>query len=87
MPGFCLSAGTNGSGFGALTPQTVSLSLGSMKVKTPETPGVTIHLTGDQVKNFRVINAKINGAIGGRAKSARKAKASRRNGKLSLAAA
>ena len=50
-------------------------------------PSITIKLTSDQIQNIRTMNAKVNGALGGMAKSARKAKSSRRNGKLALSAA
>jgi hypothetical protein len=50
-------------------------------------PSITIKLTSDQIQNIRTMNAKVNGALGGMAKSARKAKSSRRNGKLAVVAA
>jgi len=58
-----------------------------MKARPHNIPDVTITLNGDQIKNLRIVHAKINGALGGMAKSARKAKSSRRNGKLAAVAA
>ena len=59
----------------------------SLKARSHTIPDVTITLNGDQIKNLRVVNAKINGALGGKSKSAKKAKSSRRNGKLNAVAA
>jgi len=47
-----------------------------------KTQTIPVKLTVQEVQSVRSVNAKINGYLGGRTKSLKRAKASRRNGKI-----